>query len=154
MTMRHAALLLVLMISACQCAPPAPVSHDAELKASFEDFISAFNELDWDRFSRHIAADASLFNPDIPDAPSVIRIDGGEAVKASFEQVFAAARKSGSGPGIHPQHILIQSYGTTGIVSFEFKRQGNSIGRRSIVFEWRDGDWKIVHIHASNVTSR
>lgn len=148
------AAALAAALTACQCAPPAPATHDAELESAFNGFIAAFNALDWERFRQSFAADASLFNPDIPDAVSLARIDGGDQVQASFERVFDAARKAGGGPDIKPHHVRIQSYGATAIVSFEFDRQGGSLGRRSLVFEWEDGRWKIVHIHASNVTRR
>jgi hypothetical protein len=37
------------------------------------------------------------------------------------------------------------------VVTFEFDRNApESLGRRTIVFDQREGEWKIVHIHASN----
>lgn len=151
---RVLAAALFALLAGCQCAPAVPDNHDAELRTSFDGFIAAFNALDWDHFRQYFAPDASLFTPDNPESPSLIRIDGGEQVQASFEHVFDAARKAGAGPNIQPQHVRMQSYGSTAIVSFEFDRQGGSLGRRSLVFEWEQGGWEIVHIHASNVARR
>jgi len=38
------------------------------------------------------------------------------------------------------------------VVTFEFDRSGSDLrGRRTLIFERQRGEWKIVHLHASNV---
>jgi ketosteroid isomerase-like protein len=130
---------------------------DKEVEQAFNHFIAAFNNLDWDLFRKTLADDVSVFNPDIAETSSVNRLDGRDLVEAGFKSVFAATREKNSGPPylhIVPKNVRIQRYNDSAIVTFEFEREGNSFGRRTIVFHRESAGWKIVHIHASNVTQR
>ncbi|MBI3651114.1 MAG: nuclear transport factor 2 family protein [Acidobacteria bacterium] len=133
----------------------AKARKDVEL--AFKRFITAFNNLDWDEFRMALADEVTVFNPDIPEAPSIGRLNGRQQVKEGFKSVFEASRKQASGPPyLHlvPKEVRIQVYGDTALVTFEFDRAGNSLGRRTLVFHRQGHAWKIVHIHASNVTRR
>src|SRR5262245_63729465 len=56
------------------CSSDLP--DDVTVEVAFERFIAAFNALDWETFRASFAADASLFNPEIPDVKTLGRIDG------------------------------------------------------------------------------
>jgi ketosteroid isomerase-like protein len=130
---------------------------DAAPRAAFDQFIAAFNSLDWEAFRRSFADSASLFNPDIPDAISLHRMDGRNDIERNFRAVFDAADAGTDherSPNIRPENVRLQSFGDTVIITFEFTRSGHSTGRRTIVFNKLKGSWLIVHIHASNVTAR
>ena len=146
---------MALFCASGQTQANGPV--DATPRAAFDQFIAAFNNLDWEAFRRCFADSASLFNPDIPDAISLHRMDGREEIERNFRAVFAAVA-AGTGdkrsPNIHPENVRLQQFGDTGVITFEFKRAEHSTGRRTIVFERLKGFWLIVHIHASNVKSR
>jgi ketosteroid isomerase-like protein len=120
-------------------------------RAAFERFVAAFNALDWVAFRDCFADTATLFNPDIPDAVSLHRLDGRAEIEQSFRAVFNAA--NGHGPSIRPENVRIQQFSDTAIVTFEFSRPQHSFGRRTIVFNRQGAQWLIVHIHASNVVS-
>jgi ketosteroid isomerase-like protein len=125
-----------------------------EVEEAFNGFISAFNNLEWDKFQTALADEITVFNPEIPEAPTVNRLDGKQAVEDSFKGVFAASRQQLKGPPylhIVPKRVRIQMLVDTAIVTFEFDREGNSMGRRTLVFHREVNGWKIVHIHASNV---
>jgi len=130
---------------------------DAAPRAALDQFISAFDNLDWEAFRRCFADSASLFNPDIPEAISLHRMDGRVDIERNFRAVFDAA---GAGtdnkhsPNIHPENVRVQSFGDTAIITFEFRRSEHSIGRRTVVLNKLKGSWLIVHMHASNVTLR
>jgi ketosteroid isomerase-like protein len=147
------ALLLILAVSAA--APSGVRAPHAGVQQAFERFIVAFNNLDWDTFHSALSDDVTVFNPDIPEAPTVARIDGRASVEASFRAVFDASRKGSAGPPylhISPRRVNIQMLGpSAAVVTFEFDRDGGSIGRRTIVFAEDATAWKIVHIHASNI---
>jgi len=154
--MRMVALALVALCLSCGSIS-AYDDSDKEVEQAFNHFIAAFNNLDWDLFRKTLADDVSVFNPDIPETPSVNRLDGRELVEAGFKSVFAATREKTSGPPylhIMPKNVHIQKYNDSAIVTFEFEREGNSLGRRTIIFHRESVGWKIVHIHASNVARR
>ena len=128
-----------------------------DVEEAFKRFIVAFNNLDWDAFRSTLADDVTVFNPDIPEAPSLDRLDGRQQVEEGFKKVFVASRKQSNGPPylhIVPKNVRIQMLDESAIVTFEFDRDGNSFGRRTLVFHHGSQGWKIAHIHASNVVRR
>jgi ketosteroid isomerase-like protein len=146
---------MAMFCASCQTLGGEP--GDGTPRAAFDHFIAAFNALDWETFRRCFADSASLFNPDIPDALSLHRMDGREDIERNFRAVFdasAAGTVNQGGPDIHPENVRLQQFGETALVTFEFKRSERSIGRRTIVFNKLQGSWLIVHIHASNVVPR
>lgn len=153
------ALFCTINSNLAQSSPATNVREhqESEVRATFERFVTAFNNLDWDNFHVAFAEDVTVFNPDIPEAPSVGRLDGRAQVEAGFRAVFEVSRRSAVGPPylhIQPRNIAIQLEGTVAILTFEFDRDGNSVGRRTIVFRRRTDGWKIIHIHASNTARR
>jgi ketosteroid isomerase-like protein len=131
-----------------------PQNSPCDLESAFKRFIEAFNNLDWETFRSAFADDVTVFNPDIPEASSVDRLAGREQVEESFKAVFAASRKASSGPPylhIVPKQVRIQMLGDSAVITFQFEREGNSFGRRTLVFHREPKGWKIVHIHASNI---
>ena len=124
-----------------------------EVQRAVANFIEAFNNLDWERFRRCFADDASVFNPAIPEVAELHRLDGREKIEKIFEVVFVETKKGKSHPpylDIRPAELRIQMLQNAAIVTFHFNRGGSSFGRRTLVFEKRDARWLIVHLHASN----
>jgi len=119
--------------------------HD--VAAAFEAFIAAFNALDFERFRRCLAPEVTLFSPSTVDASL---IEGVAAVEMHFAVVFQA--EAPAGPGIRPKRLRTAFLSEhSAVVTFEFERPGDSIGRRTLVFHDVGQAWKIVHIHASNL---
>jgi ketosteroid isomerase-like protein len=150
-------LLAALALSWSPASRPAGSQTSGGPRAAFDQFISAFNALDWDTFRRSFADQASLFNPDIPEAVSLHRLDGRDDILRSFRTVFDTAHVGSSGmrgPNIHPERVRLQLFAGTAIITFEFRRSEHSTGRRTIVFNRQQGSWLIVHIHASNITAQ
>lgn len=151
-------LMLCVCIAACYAGTVTSTSDPKqEVRLTLDRFITAFNNLEWNDFSAALADDITVFNPDIPEAPSIDRLDGREKVEAGFRSVFAASRKGVTGPPylhIQPRNVAIQLEGSVAVVTFEFDREQNSVGRRTIVFRHQAGGWKIIHIHASNTGRR
>jgi len=149
-------------ICAALCAvaafAPAPARACAPSpQAALEAFISAFNALDWSAFRACLADEVSLFNPDIPGATSLRRLDGRAQVEKNFRAVFDAAGAGGPSPvspDIHPEHVALERSGDMALVTFEFRRSEHSFGRRSLVLKRTHDGWRIIHIHASNVEVR
>lgn len=135
--------------------PVGALACGSSPQAAFGTFIAAFNSLDWPTLRSCLADSVSLFGPANPGAVSLHRLDGRAAVERSFRAVFDAASADGAeprGPDIRPQNVLLQQISGAALVTFEFERAEHSFGRRSILFSKQGGTWRIVHIHASNVT--
>lgn len=149
---RAAALVAALSLAA---VPAVAGACGSTPQSAVDRFITAFNALDWDAFRSCLADSVSLFNPDIPEAVSLHRLDGRADVERSFRAVFgpAASGPPRRGPDIHPEHLSLQQFSDAAIVTFEFRRSAHSFGRRSIFLAKENGSWVIVHIHASNVSS-
>ena len=152
-------IMLLVLAVACFICEPVSANKDSqkEVKQAFESFIRAFNNLEWDAFRNTFADDITIFNPDIPEASGLGRLDGRQQVEASFKSVFAATLQQASGPPylhIVPKNVRVQIYGDSAIVTFQFERDGFSFGRRTMVFHRESAGWRIVHIHASNVARR
>jgi ketosteroid isomerase-like protein len=144
------ALVLALSLAASSTQPQ---TAEVEVRRALADVVDAFNNLDWDRLRVWIDRDATLFNPEIPEAPpSLGRIDGKDAVEQTLRSVFDASRKGPGPPYLHlvPQNVRVQMFEPVAVATFEFDRGKGSIGRRTFVFRKGPEGWRIVHIHASN----
>ncbi|MGM9481108.1 nuclear transport factor 2 family protein [Roseateles sp. NT4] len=123
-----------------------PSTVPSAVEANLDAFLDAFNELDFERFCACMADHVSLF---APVAAQTGLIQGKPAVEAHFRAVFE--HEAPTGPQIRPQNVHSTAMGEeAALVTFEFLRGDGSIGRRSLVFQYSGGDWKIAHIHASN----
>ncbi len=128
-----------------------------EINERLETCIGALNGLDLRVFSGCLANDVTLFNPDIPDAKDLHRLDGRAAVEAHFRAMFESLRRTLKGPPylqVKPRNVHLQFGASTAVATFEFDRGPGQFGRRTLVFEHLADGWKIVHIHASNVAER
>jgi ketosteroid isomerase-like protein len=132
---------------------PATQSADRTAVEAFtRKFLSAFENLDMKQFIACFANDATVFFP-MPESPE--RVEGKQAIEQRFEHVFASIRNSAkSGPPFQrltPQQLSIQLMpGQTAIVSFHLQNE-QRIARRTLVLINKNGQWLILHLHASNV---
>jgi ketosteroid isomerase-like protein len=115
-------------------------------------FLKAFENLDMPTFIACFAEDATAFFPS-PEPP--LSFVGKPAIREQFEVVFAAIRNHASaGPPFHrldAQDLLVQIIGAeTALVSFHLKNS-ERIARRTLVLVKIESDWRIIHLHASNV---
>ena len=130
------------------------IDAESEIKTTLYKFLIAFDNLDWPSFRQFFSPDATMFHP---SAPNQKRIDSSDEFEKAWQGVFARIQKSSgrsSPPYMHlePQDLKIQTLSAgVALVTFHL-RDRNVLSRRTIVFR-RDGNaWKIVHIHASNLT--
>jgi ketosteroid isomerase-like protein len=132
---------------------PANGSADrAGIEAFTRQFLRAFEDLDMKEFIACFADDATVFFP-MPEPPE--RVQGKHAIQQRFEHVFASIRSSAkSGPPFHhldPEDLSIQMMpGQTAVVSFHLRNE-RRIARRTLVLTNTNGQWRILHLHASNV---
>jgi ketosteroid isomerase-like protein len=124
-------------------------SDSAAVEKTAQQFVEAFTNLDWERFRKFFAADATVFFP--PSARFPRRANGKTEIESVFRSVFDNARKQKSSPpylNIQPKEMKIEMLGDVAIVTFHLE-DPDFLGRRTIVFQKRGGQWVIVHLHAS-----
>ena len=129
--------------------PPADPDAAAVRKAA-ESFIEAFNNLEWERFSRGFSDDATVFFP-FSQVPR--RASGRAEVERVFKLFFDGLRKRKPGPpyqNIVPQELMVQMLGDAAVVTFHLGGD-ESVSRRTLVFRKQKGEWLITHLHASSV---
>ena len=153
-------LLLVATPNAHQVAGAEPDS-DGDVRSALAGFLSAFDNLDLDRMRLFFADEITAFprvfmttkgTPKI-DLSQYHRQQGADMVIAGFRQFADGLRKEQPGPPymhLEPQDLDVRVFGEAAVISFHLMGQG-TLSRRTFVLAKRNGAWKIVHIHASNV---
>lgn len=129
---------------------PAPDS--LAVGNALHEFLTAFEDLDWNRFRSSFSDDACVF---FPSAATPEEFCGRKAVELRFEKEFDTIRHdSGGGPPfmhLHPDSLKIEVFsGSAALVTFELHNALRT-ARRTVVFRKESGAWRIVHLHASNV---
>ena len=132
-------------------ADPNQSGDRAAIETLSRKFLRAFENLDMQQFIACFADDATAFFP-TPEPPE--RAQGKDAIRRRFERVFASIRSTArSGPPFHhltPEDLSIQLLpGRTAVVSFHL-RNAERVARRTLVLTNTNGQWLIIHLHASN----
>ena len=115
-------------------------------------FLTAFESLDWPPFRAAFSDSATIFHP-APEAAE--RVTGPRGIDSSFRAVFSAIRAHAtSGPPYHrlvPTELRIPPL-SPGLVLVTFHlRNAERLARRTVIFHQEGADWRILHLHASNV---
>lgn len=138
---------MLLALAACATAAPRP----AEVEGQVRTFLHHFENLEWEPFIAAFADDACVFHP-TPKTPRAFC--GRDAVRAKWQEVFAGIKGDATAPPyqhLEPIDLRVTILGPdAALATFEL-HNAERIGRRTVVLVRRDGAWKIVHIHASNV---
>ena len=116
--------------------------------AALQDSIFAFDNLESDRFRSFFADDATVFHP----RGFAERANGRPQLEANFRQVFEQIRAGKTQPPymhLQPRDLKIQIYGEIAIATFHLDDRPGVLNRRTIVLRRMKGQWKIVHLHAS-----
>jgi ketosteroid isomerase-like protein len=147
-----AILLTQTIVTSGQNQSVKKVQQDSvKVLETTHDFLSAFRNLEWDRFTEYFADDATAFFP--PSARHASRTNNKLEIMDIFKVVFENARKRrASAPylDIDPKEIKIQMSGQVAIVSFTMN-DPDMLSRRTLVWAKRNGAWLIIHLHASGI---
>jgi ketosteroid isomerase-like protein len=115
--------------------------------------ITAFENLDLPAFMACFADDATGFFP-VPGPPGLF--EGKSAIQRQFERLFGEVRRShNAGPPyfhIIPGNSQVQILSPDAALVFFDQRNTQRNGRRTLVFRKSQGQWFIVHFHASNIS--
>ena len=147
-----AAMMIAQSSVAQDKAQASPAATTIELALS--SFLAAFNNLDWQAFRVCFSDNATVFHP---AAPNVKRIDSPDQFEKAWLGVFERIRKTSgrSAPpymNLQPQGLLTARLSEdVALVTFHLV-DGATVSRRTLVFKKYPDGWKIVHLHASNIT--
>ena len=142
---------LVLLLAVGCASGHAPGDPLAPVQA----MTAAMANADIDAFMAEFHDDATVFMP-FDSVPR--RIEGREAIRATFERFFAEMRKSPQGPPymkLEPLDVETQRHGDTAVVTFHLGKEPETepamFSRRTFVVTRKGGRWRIAHLHASNM---
>jgi ketosteroid isomerase-like protein len=130
-------------------------ADSAAVASSLQRFLTAFENLDWPAFRAAFSDSATIFQPS-PEMAE--RVEGPRGIDSTFQRVFADIRKNASGgPPYHrlePANLRIQPL-SEGIVLVTFQlRNAERLARRTVVFRKEGAEWRILHLHASNMPAK
>jgi ketosteroid isomerase-like protein len=135
------ALCATLGVSLQGCAGHFAPSA-ARVDRLVEQFIAAVNAADTAAFVAFFADDATAFFP-----TNAARISGTRAIRDAVAPAFA------QGPRSNPARandLQVTVDGDFAVASFD-AGNGSMHARRTLILKLVKGEWKIVHLHASNV---
>ena len=112
-----------------------------------QNFIYSFNNSKWETFKNFFTDDASMFYPQIDDAR---RLNGKKEIEEALQPEFTDTTIKAPS-NISPKDVRLQINRKTAIVTFHLESQ-HSLGRYTIIWVRRDGEWKIFHLHGSDLT--
>ena len=151
------AILVAILFGAGLLSPAtgaaSPVGPPPEAEATLRKLLSAFENLDYEAFVVLFAEDATLFFP-TPEPPQ--RFEGRAAIGEHFRSVFNRIRqtsevKSPPYQKLVPEELAWQVYSRDTAIAIFHLRNEERIARRTVVLVLRNGGWRVVHLHASNV---
>ena len=153
MIKRLASIFLFLLVAPLVLAQGKPrVSAEAEVRDVLAKFVYAFDNLDWEAFRLAFEDNATVFYPRaFPE-----RANGRAEFEKTFKVVFQQIRgEKTAAPymDIQPKDLKVQMFGDCAIATFHLDDRPGLLNRRTIVLTKTNGGWKIVHLHASEVST-
>ena len=143
--------LLCLLVLPSLLAQAKPAPPQSEVRDALANFLRAFENLDWEAFRLTFSDDATVFYPrGFPE-----RADGRAEFEKTFKVVFDQIRGGKTRAPymtIQPKDMRVQSFGNVAIATFHLDDRAGFINRRTIVLNKTKAGWKIVHLHASEVS--
>jgi ketosteroid isomerase-like protein len=132
--------IVLLLLFALGCAS----ARAPDVREAMSDWMTALNALDEAGIIGAFAEDATAFFPVV----KAERLDGKAAIAAVFHDYVAVSKKT----NIVPEELRVQQRGDVAIVTFNVHNP-SAVSRRTFVWRYDGGAWKIVHLHASNVAT-
>lgn len=132
-------------------ANTASANPEAAVLQAAEKFVQALANFDWKKLRLSFAEDATIFFPGSDFDPA--RAHGRDAIVAIFEDRLRDYPREKGPPylNIQPKDLKIQMLGdAAAVVTFHLGGE-KTLGRRTLVFQQRQGAWLIAHLHASSI---
>jgi ketosteroid isomerase-like protein len=128
----------------------------ASVEEALSAFLTAFDNLDWQAFRICFSNTATTFHP---AAPNIKLIDSPDQFEKAWLGVFERIKKSSgraSPPyiNLNPLDLRVERLSEdVALVTFRLD-DGSTVNRRTLVFKREPNGWKIVYIHAYNITAQ
>ena len=145
------ALVLTLLVLPSAFAQTQPPSAELQVRESLARFVQAFDDLDWEKFRLAFDDNATVFYPRAFPERANGRTEFEQTFKTVFEQI-RGGRTAGPYMDIQPRALKIQLFGNVAIATFHLDDKAGFVNRRTIVLNRSETGWKIVHLHASEVS--
>ena len=148
---------ICLLLAGCLYAQPAP---EAQVRQLMGDFLTAFNNLDWQAFRRCWVANPVVFFPALVE-PTGRPTEDAAAFEDVWHRQFELIRNNAARRGvtkapfqdIQPKDLRIDFPSpSVAVVTFHLRHNNNVLGRRMFVLAKTEAGWKITHLHASNLS--
>jgi hypothetical protein len=151
MITRLAAALLFLLLAPSILAQKQPISAESEVRHKLARFVYAFDNLDWESFRLAFDDNATVFYPRAFPERANGRVEFEKTFKAVFEQI-RSGKTAAPYVDIEPKDMKIQMFNRIAIATFHLDDRVGVLNRRTIVLNKTKAGWKIVHLHASEVS--
>jgi hypothetical protein len=139
-------------------ATPALGEGDgASAEAALRAFLRSFADCDLAAMEAAFAPEATSFDllvaGDDDEAPEKSALKRASGIPQTMRKIAQELPKERPGPPYHRPDLIddlqVQVVGDMALCTFHFDRP-ERLGRRSIVLVRRAGQWRILHLHASN----
>ena len=144
--------LLFLLGSVSLFAQEKHVSADTEVRDALTKFVYAFDNLDWESFRLAFDDDATVFYPRAFPERANGRAEFEKTFKMFFHQI-RSGKTTAPYMDIQPKDMNIQVFGDTAVATFHLDDRAGFLNRRTFVLNKTKAGWKIVHLHASEVSA-
>jgi SnoaL-like domain len=145
------ALVLTLLVVPSAFAQTQPPSAELQVREALARFVQAFDDLDWEKFRLAFDDNATVFYPRAFPERANGRTEFEKTFKTVFEQI-RGGRTAAPYMDIQPRALKIQLFGNVAIATFNLDDKAGFVNRRTIVLNKSETGWKIVHLHASEVS--
>jgi len=146
--------LMSLAASAGTSACALPRTADTQSPSgTLHAFLEAFERCDLPLMESFFAPDATHFDRFPPGAQDATAYMRGHGMPPGMRDICSKMISSGGKPPYHrvdPKDLLIEIFSETALCTFHLTGD-HSLGRRTVLLNKRGLEWKIVHIHASNL---
>ena len=134
--------------------------EEKEVMSALDKFLRAFENGNFEIMEASMTDDAYIFPRAIMSNDSLGPIDNANyrriyGLDPQMKQVIKSLGKSGKQPPymkLEPKDLKITMLKDAAIATFHLEN-GKSLSRRTIVLTKKEGTWKIIHIHPSNVVT-
>lgn len=131
---------------------------EQEVRTTLLKFLAAFENGDIERMEEFFTEDALTFPRIIAsndgerkiDVSAYKRIAGMDPQMKQAVREWREQRPDPPYASLQPRDLDIKIFTDAALLTFHIERD-NVLSRRTFVMAYRNGCWKIVHVHASNV---